>query len=34
MYKLDLNIKSLLGVGCIQGTVYNLVKNNNKGKIL
>lgn len=34
MYRLDLNMKSLLGVGCIQGTVFKLIKINNEGKIL
>ena len=34
MYKLEFNLKSVLDVGCIQGTVYRLVKELNNGKML
>jgi ribonuclease HI len=33
-YKSEFNLKSLLDIGCLQSTVYNLVKLINKGKIL
>ena len=34
IYKSDFNLKSLLDIGCLQNTVYNLVKRIKKGKIL
>src|SRR5688572_11668958 len=33
-YKSEFNLKSLLDTGCLQSTVYNLIKIINKGKIL
>ena len=34
LYKEDFNIKSLLGVGCLQSKVYMLVRLIHKGKVV
>jgi ribonuclease HI len=34
MYKLDFDLKTLLGVGCLQNSLYNAVKLVSKGKLL